>query len=440
MKNIILCALLSLPLTIHAQMSQQRSLSLQQAMQLGLKNRFDLKAEQYNIDLSENQASLDKKAWIPDVHAEGSVQYNTNLQPTYVPAGFAGFTEPEMLSFGAKQQSVFGLALEQPIFKPGINTNVKIAKAQLSLQQEKLRGLEIAVKSAIATAYLNVLLKKLQSRIAWDEEQRYAEYQILAKGRYDHGTLIKNDYLRTKLDYENAKVKTTTLEQDYQLALDNLSHQINLPGRDSIILSDSIENISFGNLAASNQNNAVDKRTEVRQLLLQQQENDLQLKRMHQNALPTISAFGYYAQVFQSQNFNYNESEWWAPHSYFGLKFSVPISANFGNKNNIRRYQLQQQQLLMQLNQEKTDISYQIQKATTDMQNTQQNMQSAKDNYKLSQQIYHNQEQQFAIGVFKYSDLLDTEKSLSQAEQNYIRSVYDFMLASLQYQKATGNL
>jgi outer membrane protein TolC len=44
------------------------------------------------------------------------------------------------------------------------------------------------------------------------------------------------------------------------------------------------------------------------------------------------------------------------------------------------------------------------------------------------------------LGVFRYSDLLDTEKSLSNAEQNYIKAVYDYLIAQLQYEKAVGAL
>src|SRR5699024_880805 len=96
--------------------------------------------------------------------------------PTYVPKGFAGFDEAGLLSLGAKNQSTFGLALTQPIFKPGINTDIEISKTQQQLSQEQLRAYKIEIKNNISTAYLNVLLKELQYKIAKNEENRLEKY------------------------------------------------------------------------------------------------------------------------------------------------------------------------------------------------------------------------------------------------------------------------
>jgi outer membrane protein len=65
-------------------------------------------------------------------------------------------------------------------------------------------------------------------------------------------------------------------------------------------------------------------------------------------------------------------------------------------------------------------------------------MQITRTNYQLSGSIYQTQKQQYQLGAFSYGNLLDTERSLSTAEQNYIRAVYDFLLARVNYQQAIG--
>lgn len=74
-------------------MAQTQTYSLEQAMEAGIQNRFDIQSREYNVYLAENQIQKSKKAWIPNVEAEGNIQYNTQLSPTYVPKGFAGFDE-----------------------------------------------------------------------------------------------------------------------------------------------------------------------------------------------------------------------------------------------------------------------------------------------------------------------------------------------------------
>jgi outer membrane protein len=171
MKKIILLVLLGITCSVHAQTKDKIIVTLKEAMDLGVKNRYDMQADKYNIDIAQNDILKSRKAWIPDVKAQGQIQYNTQLQSTLVPGGFLGSSKPQLITMGAKNASIFGLSLKQPVFEPGINSNIKLAKSQQALAQEKNRQSEIRVKIQIATAYFNVLLKRLQRKIASNEEK-----------------------------------------------------------------------------------------------------------------------------------------------------------------------------------------------------------------------------------------------------------------------------
>jgi outer membrane protein TolC len=128
----------------------------------------------------------------------------------------------------------------------------------------------------VAQAYLNVVLKGLQSKIAVTDEQRYKEYEQVAAGKMKIGSLIENDYLKAKLDYENAKVETLKAKQNYQLALENIKYQINIGADTQLILSDSLNSAGFLLEQLPTQYD-IAKRTEIEQLVLQQQNNKLQI-------------------------------------------------------------------------------------------------------------------------------------------------------------------
>lgn len=436
MKKAIIYLLAVLPIMGWA---QTQNYSLEQAMEAGVQNRFDLRSQEYDLKLTKNQIKKRKKAWIPNIEAEGNIQYNTHISPTYVPKGFAGFDEAGLLSLGAKNQSIFGLSISQPIYKPGINTDIKIAKVHQQLSEEQLRAYKIEIKNNISKAYLNVLLKKLQWEIAKNEKARFEKYATLAEGAYHNGAIIKNIFLRAKLDYQNAKALSETSHQNYELAIDYLKYQMNLPPETKIILTDNIDQLTLEPELLS-QEHAVENRTEIKQLFLKEEENKLQSQRIKQNILPTVSLSGFYGQWYQSHNFKYSKNEWWAPQSFIGLKVSIPISGLITNSNNRIENQIQHEQIIMDLEQLKADVTFELQKSLTELQNNQRNMQTSKDNYQLSQIVYQNQQQQFEIGAFRFSDLLDTEKTLHEAEQIYIRSVYDYMMAVLEYRKAIEDL
>ena len=440
MKKIMLSVFLGIACSVHAQINHKIIVTLKEAMDLGVKNRYDMQANQYNIDLAKNDILKSKKVWIPDIEAQGQIQYNTQLQSTLIPGGFLGSSKPQLLAMGAKNASIFGLSLKQPVFQPGINSNIKLAKNQQELAQEKNRQSEIEIKIQIATAYFNVLLKRLQREIASNEEKRYREYMQLAEGKYQHGDLIENDYLRAKLNHENAKVQVQTVTQDYNLSLDKLKNEINIPAETQLVLADSLNDDDIIRQNTANAFNRAESRTEIKQLKIKQSGNKLSLEKMRRNALPTLSFVANYSQQFLYDDFSYFKNEWWKPFSYVGLQLSIPITSNLKNKNNIREEQFKIAQTNLELKQTQSDIHFEIQKALTDVANAQQNVQSTKSNYNLSQTIYKNQQQQFALGAFQFSDLLDTEKSLHTAEQNYVQSVYDYLVAKISYEKAIGTL
>jgi outer membrane protein len=229
MKKIIIIALALLSFQGYAQQAPTNlEVSLQEAIDLGLKNRFDVQADKYNLIMADNEIGKSKKEWIPEISASGNMRYSPQMQATYIPAGYFG-NEAGLVALGAKSTSVFGLDLNQTIYKPGINSDIKIAKNELQIEKERNRQSENTIKEQIAYAYLSVVLRELQSTIAAADEQRYKEYEQVAEGKMKAGSLLENDFLKAKLDYENAKVETQKATQNYQLALDNIKYQMNIP-------------------------------------------------------------------------------------------------------------------------------------------------------------------------------------------------------------------
>ena len=438
MKKIIIIVLALLSFQGYAQQAtSDLKVSLQEAIDLGLKNRYDVQADKYNLMMADNEIGKSKKEWIPEISGSGNVRYSPQLQATYIPAGFFG-NEAGLVALGANSSSVFGLDLNQTIYKPGINSDIKIAKNNLQIEQERNRQSENTIKEQIAYAYLSVVLRELQSDIAAADEQRYKEYAQVAEGKMKAGSLLENDYLKAKLDYENAKVETLKSKQNYQLALDNIKYQMNVPVETQLVLSDSLTAANFLLDQLPTEKDVVN-RTEIEQLKLQQEGNKLNVNKSRQNALPSLSLYANYSQQYLNTNFDYSLSQWWSPFSYVGLRLSVPITSNLKNHHSIQTNQFKSIQTGLELKQKEADINYEVHKASFELNNAWKNMSIAKSNYDLSQVIYQNQKQQYDLGSLQYSDLLDTDRSLNHTEQNYVKGVYDYLVAIITYQKALGN-
>jgi outer membrane protein len=413
-------------------------ISINQAVEIGLKNRYDVESNNINISIAENAINKSKKEWMPDITGSANVRYNSQLQKRIIPAGVLGNSEPMAFSMDTKTNSVYSLDLTQVIYKPGIRTDIKIAMNNFELEKEKNRQFEINTRIVITESYLNILLRKLQLKISENNEIRYSEYLEVAKGKYKLGTLLENDYLKAKLDYENAKVETQKMQQNYDLAVNNLKYQMNTQSGTMLVLTDSLNNVSDP-MDPPQQHDAAENRTEIKQLLLIKGTEEFQKRKARQNALPTVSLFANYSTQFQYKSFDYSQNDWWSPYNYVGVRISLPLTSNFKNSNIIRESKFRSAKTDMDIKQKTDDILYEIRKSGTELSFAKQNMQTTKANYDLSQAIYENLKKQYSLGSLQYSSLLDTEKTLNVAEQNYIKSVYDYLMAKLYYDRALGN-
>ena len=438
MKKVIYILILSVFCgTITAQIDTIK-LSLNQAIELGLNNRFDAKSGALNIDMAKNKVVMSKKELLPDILANGKITYNGQVEPTIVSAGLLGFTESQKIALSMKNNTAFSLDLNYAVYKPGLYTDIKIASNNLDMEKEKNNKSNNDIKVEIAEAYDNVLLKYLQFEIARRNENRYKEYYNLASGKYSNGALLESDMQLAELDYKNAKANSEKQRQNYLLSIQNLKCRINVPLQSVIIFTDSLKSSFETNIGVNPTNNAIVNRSEIKQLRIQQLGYKLQLKKAKQNYLPTLSLFANYTQFFQNEGFNYSDNFFWSPISYVGAKLSIPISGSFKNINQVKEFNLKLAQSNFEMKQKTTDVQYEMQEAATTLNNARQNLTVTNDNYLLSQKIYELKKQQYSLGSFLYEKLLDTEKSLSTTEQEYITGVYDFLIAKINYQKATG--
>jgi len=423
----------------YSQTIAPQKISLAQAFELGIKNRYDAQGNKINVDIINNAIQKAEKEWLPDISASPSVRYNTQLQKMIFPDGFGENNQPMTIEMGTKNQTLLSFDLTQNVFKPGISADIKIARNDALLEQEKNNEKTINIKQTIAEAYLNTILKKLQLNLLDSSASRYAQYYKLADDKHKLETLILNDLLKTKLDYESAKVAAQKAAQNYNLAMMQLKYQLNISSEQQIILTDSIESLQKDDVINSDSTN-ISGRTEIKQLMLQIQSNKLQLRKSRQYFLPTISLVANYTYEFQYDNFDYGKSNTWSPFNYVSLKLSLPLTGNIKNHNTIKEYHLKLEQNNFQLLQKQNDIKYESEKVKTELLNAQTTMQSTKSNLELSTTVYQTQLEQFKLGTLTYSNILDTETSINTAGQNYVESVYNYLIARISYEKANGSL
>lgn len=412
-------------------------LSLRQAIELGLKNRDDLKSDFCNVELAKNNVSKFKRMLLPDASLTSEIKYTDNRQPTYLPAGFLNMEEGKKLYLEPRNNTFTGIDLNYFFLKPGQYTDIKIAKNNLVITQEKNRAKKLNIKTEISIAYYNVLLKKTQFEIAKKEEQRYKFYNELAKTRYNNGTFLQNDVLQIELNYRNSAIKTEKSRQDYLISIQNLRYKINLVTNTDIIFTDTLTENDNQDTHLINPEKYVNRRSEIIQLELDSVKNSLEMKKAKSYYLPTISLFANYSQIFKGDNLKFC-NKYWSPVDYIGVKVSIPILGNIKNRNNIKECAIRASQQGYDMRQKKADINFEIQQAAYKLYNSKNNYDMAKNNYSLSEKVCMQKKIQYTVGTFSYENLLETENTVNESENNYINALYDYLIAKIEYSEKLG--
>jgi outer membrane protein len=432
MKRAFLIISLGIVIQLYGQ-SNNISMSLEDAIQYGLKNRYDMQSNDVQLDISKNEWNKNKYQWLPSLNGIGNIRYNTQLPTTVLPAGAFGNPDPSNVQFGTRNNTTLAIDFEQTIIKPTIFSDTKLGRNQYNQQQVRSEQKSKDIRKLISLAYYDALLKKRQWELSEDHAKKTKELADIFKSKFELGAIKENDYLKQKLDYQNAELKRMKSMQDYNLSIAQLKKEINFSESGDIELSEKMEtqlptNASVDTSFAFN--------TDLKILKLQSDFFKISRKRGILNSLPSINFYANYTLQFQGSNFDYGQN--WFPFNFIGIRINVPIFNQWKNQATMKEFKLKMKQNDFDLQFKKQNLLYDYQKALIELDNASANTVFAEDNYKLAKTIYEKDLQQYTLGNISYSDLLMSSRSQTDAEQNLMQSWYSYHAARIQYQNVVN--
>jgi outer membrane protein TolC len=308
---------------------------------------------------------------------------------------------------------------------------------QTEAQKNTLEQQKINLKQSITEAYFSAVFNKEKLRLSEIAMQRAYAYLDAAQVKFEQGTILKNDLDKFTLDVSNAKLTQTKNDQDYELSLVTLQYQLNI--NDKAEPDEDLTSILNYSQIIDAQTNT-DKRTELKAEEINLQLNELNLQKQKSRNLPTISAYGNYSAFQISDTFNPFAGGTWFTANYVGIRANIPIFDGKQAKLSSQDFLVRKQ--INQLNMERlrNDFNYESKSTWNILQQSKLNLEEAKKNITLAQQILETDKFRFEQGVIVISDLKNSEYSLQNSENQYLSSIYNFLVASVRYKKANGDL
>ena len=454
----------SSPSPLVAQAQPTPGMTLTETLRVALERSPRIESARHALEEAEERVS---EAWgsvYPRV--DFTADYTRNVSPAvnFLPAIIfnpsAGPDDQVAVQFGADNLWQSFITLEQPLFDGRAFVGVGAAGRFQTLQEEVLRGSTQSVVSQVRTAFYDVLLAQQEARLLAESEARVREALEETKALHRAGLATEYDVLRLEVELANLEPNLLRAQNTERQRRRELAVELDMdPERVSV--QGSLETLDLENLEANTPANreilalsgvptagpvdadalvrqALDSRSDIRQLEVTEDLRVAELRAQQSEYLPRLSLFGNYS-VSASQNGS--PDFFGQPRAYsrrVGLQLSVPLFQGFAQTARVdqRRATVRaaQTQTRFAQNRAESEVrSYveQVEEARLRAGAQRRAVQQAQRGFDIARATFRE-------GLGSRLELTDAEVALRQSEFNYAQAVYDYLTARARLEEATG--
>ncbi|SQA77179.1 Outer membrane protein oprM precursor [Capnocytophaga ochracea] len=444
MKKIITSALLCLSVMSFA---QQKELTLKDAIRYALENKADAEKARLEVTKSEYKIQEVRANALPNISASGGMVYNPKLQATYIDAstfpfpGMSASNEPIKMEMGQKWSANAEAKLTQVLFNQTVFMGLKAAHTTREFYMLNQQLTENEIIEKVAQAYYQVYqtrqtLENIESNLALTEKTAN-----VVKGLNQSGLSKKIDVDRTTVAVNNLKSARQQALNGVQLSENALKYMIGMPMNEVITLPKEGFEANY-DLAFEKGNS--NTRIELQVLEKQKQLLDLNTKVQRAALYPSLALQATYGYLSMGPKtpiiYGKKDKVYGADYSAITLGLKIPIFSGFGTRAKIRQAQIESQALEATLKDTRLAMDLAYENAHSRLTNNLLTIDSQKENVKLAEEVLLNTQNNYQQGLASLTDLLEAERSLSDAKNNYTNALLDYKLAEIQLLKSQGKL
>jgi outer membrane protein TolC len=441
-KYALLFSILSI-VDVNAQESNSGAFSLQQSIDYAVKNSPNY----LNAELDLKNAVYKKNEitglGLPQVSGSIDIKDYVELPTSLLPGQFFGAPAGTFIpvKFGTKYNSTAGFSASQLLFSSDYIFGLKASKEFINLSKINVTRSKADLVSQVSKAYYNVIINKERIKLLESNLIRLKKILDDTKAFNQQGFAELIDAERLEVQYNNLVTEKDKVVRLIGLSETVLKFQMGYKLNDAIALTDSL-NLNSDTFEELNITNVdVSKRPDYQLLTAQQNLLNLDVKRLKWGYLPTLAAYGAYQYNAQRQEFDLLDTDQkWFKIALVGATLNVNIFDGFQ-----RNYKIQQAKISALKNNntlKSIESASQLEASVAGISynNAYSSLLAQKKNMVLAQHVYEVAMKKYQGGVGTNLEIVNAETTLKEAQTNYYNSVYDMLVAKIDYQKAIGTL
>ncbi|MBO0937738.1 TolC family protein [Fibrella sp. HMF5335] len=425
-----------------------QAFTLQEAIDFAVRQNINVRNTQLDAVSAEARIREIKASALPQISASGSFTDNLIIQRAFLPAVFfdpkASPDAPAVpVQFGVTYSGNAAASVNQLIYSASLNVGLRAAATYRELAQRTTQATKVTVAEQVAKAYYGVLVARERSKLLDLNIGRLDTLLRDTRALNKQGFVEKLDVQRLEVQANNLRADRQNVENLIQLSYALLKFQMGLKINEEITLTEQLQERNLDELQAliaPDPTFQYSSRIEYSTLQTQLKLAELDIESSQKGYYPTLSAFINYGYNNGRNKIGDMFATPWLNFSTAGLSLQIPIFDGF-----LKKYQIAQKRITLQKAQNsgellKNSIDLQIRQSSITLNNGFQTLQTQQRNRDLAAEIVRVTRIKYKEGVGSNIEVLNAETSLREAQTNYFASLYDFLIAKVDQDKALGRL
>ena len=394
--------------------------SLKESITYALENNITIKDALLNTNIAEVNYDKAKSSRLPNLFGSASQNFanGNSIDPIT-----SNFVSDQIYSTNV------GINSSMTLFQ-GNQINNDIKQRELLLEQSSF--IEEVAKNNIVVSiletYLQTLFSKESISIAENNLSASEKEVLRVKARLDAGEIALNEFTEAQSQTATNKYQVIAAKNNYQQNIITLKQLLELSPMQDIEIETIDENLDLINLELdkiSIYNNALNYLPEIKASDINIAVNEKELDIAKGAYLPTLSLIGSMGTGYTSIkdntfldqfNVNFNQK--------IGLSLNIPIFNRNQTKAAVNTATINIEKAEIQkLNSEK-EVYKKIETAYQNAISTQEQVIAAEASRVAAEQSYNLAQKKYELGALSTTDLVISQNTFTNAQQNYLQAKY----------------
>jgi outer membrane protein len=431
---------LALLLTIFSAQAQTRTISLEEAVNLGVQNSKQLKLAQNKIEQAVSQLDQAKDETMPTVKVSAGYSHALMLSRSFaLPSDGGG--DPKSMKFPFDNTLYQGtLSINEPIFAQGRfryakeSANILIQSSKLDADKDKD---EIVYN--IISSYINFYKVQQNLKIVAQNMEDVDQKLTEIKKFESQGLATKNDVLRFQLEKSNIQIQQVELEHTRKVVNYNLDILLGLPDNTMVQVQDVVYKLDITEGADVYMKQALQDRKEFGSLNYQDKLADINIKKIRDEKLPTLGVGGSLYYINPSKALIPKSATYLAPF-VVGINASWDITGFFKNKNKATEASLQKQEVTATRDVITDQVKMDVNRSYVQYQQTLEKIKLLNDAVVQATENERITESKFKNNLVTTTDRIEAQTLLYQSRLNLELAKADATAAYYTLLKTTGHI